>query len=199
MQERSTRGGIRRNKMSRREALAAKLAEAPFMTDEALAAHFNVSVQTVRLDRMALRIPELRERVRSMAESGLRAVRSMASAEMVGELLELTLGKRAASLLEIRRDMLFDKSGYARSQFLFAQADCLAAAVVDADVVQASLANVKFIRPARLGERLVARAEVIRKKGNKHVVLVSTTSGEEQVFRGKFVVLAVPPEGEGSL
>ena len=40
-----------------------KLIEAhPFVTDEELAKHFDVSVQTIRLDRLELGIPELRMR-----------------------------------------------------------------------------------------------------------------------------------------
>ncbi|HHY94278.1 MAG TPA: DeoR family transcriptional regulator, partial [Firmicutes bacterium] len=46
--------------MSRRErqaSLQERLRENPFLTDEELARAFSVSVQTIRLDRLSLRIP----------------------------------------------------------------------------------------------------------------------------------------------
>lgn len=41
----------------------------PFLTDEQLAKNLAVSIQTIRLDRLSLNIPELRERTRQMAEN----------------------------------------------------------------------------------------------------------------------------------
>ena len=37
----------------------------PFITDEELAGKFGVSIQTIRLDRLELSIPELRERIKT--------------------------------------------------------------------------------------------------------------------------------------
>jgi acyl-coenzyme A thioesterase PaaI-like protein len=88
--------------------------------------------------------------------------------------------------------MVFEKSRIVRSHFILAQADSLALAIINSDVALTGLANIKYRRPVRVGERLVARAEIIREKGpDKFVVLVLTNVGDEQVFRGKFVVLAV--------
>lgn len=51
----------RGKKTTRHKALQEQLRQNPFMTDEQLADAFEVSVQTIRLDRLLLGIPELRE------------------------------------------------------------------------------------------------------------------------------------------
>lgn len=51
----------RRSKKERQELLQQTIESNPFITDEDLAEKFQVSIQTVRLDRMELSIPELRE------------------------------------------------------------------------------------------------------------------------------------------
>src|SRR5690606_8233638 len=172
--------------------------ENPFLTDEELAARFDVSVQTIRLDRLALGIPELRERTREMAERSYSLVKSIGAREIVGELVDLELGRWGISILETTPDMVFEKTRIVRSHFLFAQADSLALAIIDADVAVTGIVNVKYKRPVTAGERLVARAEVIRVKGDdKFVVQVVTRSGQEQVFRAKFMIFALSGEKDG--
>lgn len=182
----------------RQQSLRQALDENPFLTDEELAARFGVSVQTIRLDRMMLGIPELRERTREMAERSYSLVKSIAVREIVGELVDLQLGRSAVSILETTPDMVFEKTRIVRSHFLFAQADSLALALIDADVAVTGLVNAKYRRPVLAGERLVAKAEVIRIKGkDKFVVQVATHSGNEQVFRAKSIVFAIPPHRAG--
>lgn len=183
------------HRKQRQRRLRQVLDENPFLTDEELAAHFDVSVQTIRLDRLALGIPELRERTREMAERSYGLVKSIGVREIVGELVDLELGRRGISILETTPDMVFEKTRIVRSHFLFAQADSLALAIIDADVAVTGIVNVKYKRPVTAGERLVARAEVIRVKGDdKFVVQVVTHSGQEQVFRAKFMVFSLSGE-----
>lgn len=169
--------------------LKEKINENPFLTDEELARAFGVSVQTIRLDRMALGIPELRQRTRAMAERAYGVVRSLGTREIVGEIVDIELNKRGVSILETTEGMALERTGIVRGHHIFAQADSLAIAIIDADVVLTGLANSKFKRPVRVGERLIAKAEVVRKiRGSNYVVQVTTRVGDEQVFRGKFVV-----------
>ncbi len=169
----------------------------PFAGDEELAHTFGVSVQTIRLDRMALGIPELRERIRAMAQQTYGAVKSMGAREIVGDLLDLELGSRGLSILETRRDMVFERSRVVRGQYIFAQAESLAIALIDAEMALTGLANVKFRRPVQVGERLVAKGQVLDRRHNRYTVLVETHAGPEKVFRGKFLIFAL--EGEGRL
>ena len=66
----------KRSKVQRQKELVDMLKTDPFYTDEELAEVFSVSVQTIRLDRMSLNIPELRERVKNIAESQSTKVRT---------------------------------------------------------------------------------------------------------------------------
>lgn len=178
-------------KRLRQHLLRERLRENPFLSDEDLARSFEVSVQTIRLDRLALGIPELRERTKHVAERTLGIVKSMGAKEIVGELIDIRLGERGISILETTEDMVFERSQIVRGHYIFAQADSLAIALIDADVALTGLANIKYKRPVHMGEKLIAKGEVIRRKGSHFVVLVETQVGSEKVFRGKFVVFAV--------
>jgi acyl-coenzyme A thioesterase PaaI-like protein len=180
-------------KAGRHRLVIERLRDNPFLTDAELAEHFQVSVQTIRLDRLALGIPELRERVKEVAERTHGQVKSLQSKEIVGELIDITLGQNGISLLETTESMVFERSRIVRGHYIFAQADSLAIALIDADVALTGLANIKYRRPVQVGEKLIAKGEVLRRKGNKFVVLVTTRVGSEPVFRGKFVVAAVEP------
>jgi len=180
-------------KRDRQAMLKEKIRENPFLSDEDLAILFGVSIQTIRLDRLAMAIPELRERTKSVAERNYGIVKSMGSKEIVGELIDITLGQKGISILETTEEMVFERSRVVRGQYIFAQAESLAIALIDSDVVLTGLANVKFKRPVTVGEKLVAKGEVIRTRRTQHVVLVETRVGAENVFRGKFSVFAVNP------
>jgi len=180
-------------KRERQQLLQEKIRENPFLSDEELAKMFGVSIQTIRLDRLALGIPEQRERTKSMAERLHGVVKSMGTKEIVGELIDITLGERGISILETTEEMVFERSRVVRGQYIFAQAESLAIALIDAPVVLTGLANVKFKRPVTVGERLVAQGEVIRRRRTQYVVLVETKVGTEKVFRGKFSVFVVDP------
>ncbi|MCY0886676.1 MAG: transcription factor FapR [Firmicutes bacterium] len=180
-------------RQERQRWLAEYVRRHPLVTDEELARQLKVSVPTVRLDRMALGIPELRRRTEGLAQRAIEGVRSLGREEMVGELIELELGRYGSSRLVTDLTMAFARTGVVRGHYLFAQADSLAIAVINGDVVLTGLANAKFKRPVMAGEELVARAEVIRRERQRAVVLVVTQSGSDVVFRAKFVVFALDP------
>ncbi len=191
-------GGAALPKPVRHKKLSAYIAGNPFVTDEELARMFNVSVQTIRLDRLELGIPELRERTKQYAENSYAKVKSLAGREIIGDLLDLDLEKSGLSLLEITDDMVFEKNRIARGHILFAQANSLAVAIVDAEVALTGVARVSFVRPISLGERIVAKAIINSKSGNKYNISVTSKSDNEVVFKGKFRVFAVDLE-EGAL
>ena len=179
----------------RRHTLQRVLADNPFCTDDELAGMLHVSVQTIRLDRMALGLPELRARVRAMAENAHSQLRTLGSKEIVGDLLDLKLGERAISLLTTDESMTFERSQAIRGQFLFAQAESLALAVLDVPVARTRVANAKFKSEVRSGERLIAVAEVIRQpEPCEYVVLVQIHTADRSVFRAKFMMQTVSVE-----
>lgn len=56
-------------KAERRQAIQKAIELNPFITDSELCEQFEVSIQTIRLDRTNLSIPELRKRIKLVAES----------------------------------------------------------------------------------------------------------------------------------
>lgn len=177
-------------KKIRQELLTEQLNEKPFLTDEALARLLQVSIQTVRLDRMELGIPELRERVRKMAVSAQKKIKTVASDEIIGELIDLELGKSGISLLHITDDMVFEKNKVARGHYIYSQASSLALALIDAPMALTGVANIKYKMPVHVGDKLVAKAEIVKQRGNKYFVWVKTRNGMEEVFRAKFIVVS---------
>ena len=163
----------------------------PFLTDEELAEKFNISVQSIRLDRLELKIPELRERVKNVAENNFLKVKSIAGKEFVGELIDIQPGKSAISILDTNKDMVFEKSQVVRGQYIYAQAESIALAIIDANVALTGVANIKYKRPILAGEKLIAKAEVIRKRANKYFVWVMIYIKQQEVFRGKFILVSM--------
>ncbi|ACV62060.1 regulatory protein DeoR [Desulfofarcimen acetoxidans DSM 771] len=181
-------------KSERQQVLEKYLANNPFLTDEKLAQILGVSIQTVRLDRGELNIPELRQRLKEIARGNDRELRSLSSDELVGELIEMEADQYASSHLSISEDMAFQKTKIARGHHLFAQANSLAVAAIDAEVVLTGTARVSFKRPVYIGELVVARAVVKRKKGQKYLVRVISQVFDEIVLEGDFLVFVMSKE-----
>lgn len=181
----------RKSKEERRKVLGAELAKHPFFTDDELAERYKVSVSTIRLDRGELGIPELRERTRAVAQEAYSTLKSLDDQELIGELLELVIGERACSKLVIDESMVLTKARVARGHYLFAQANSLAIALVDAPMALTGSVELKFIRPVQLGEVVVAVGKVLKRKRNKYWVQVEVHVGTEEVLRGDWVLFAI--------
>ncbi|OIQ62112.1 transcription factor FapR [Neomoorella thermoacetica] len=179
----------RGNKEERQQALRRYLRSNPFATDEELAEKFEVSVPTIRLDRLALGIPEVRERIMAMAQEARSRMRGVTAEELVGELVELQPGVMGISILEITPPMLVQPAGVARGYYLFAQAHSLALATVGAEVVLTSSARVRYRRPVYAGERVVARAMVKMVKDSTCLVSVHSRVNGEIVFKGQYIII----------
>ncbi|MCS1351368.1 transcription factor FapR [Mechercharimyces sp. CAU 1602] len=175
---------MRSSKKERQQRLAHLLQSDPFLTDEEVARLFQVSIQTIRLDRMELKIPELRERIKQVAEESLEDVRSLAPDEVIGEIVEIQLGFSGVSLFEVKKEHVFARTHIARGHHLFAQANSLAIALMDAEVALTATAGISFVRPVRLGEKCTARAHVVRESGSRTQVDVITSVEGETVFQG---------------
>ncbi len=183
-------GGInmRKPKKIRQEELKNQIDRVPFITDEELAKTFGVSIQTIRLDRMEMGIPELRERIKSVANQEWNGtVKALPIEEVIGEVVDLELDDRAISILDIRPDHVFSRNHIARGHHLFAQANSLAVALIDDELALTARSTIHFSRPVKLGERVVAKATV-QGEGEKGRTIVKVHSyvGQEEVFAGTF-------------
>ncbi|OXS52634.1 fatty acid biosynthesis transcriptional regulator [Cohnella sp. CIP 111063] len=187
---REWRGVERLPKRQRHQQLSKLLEENPFLTDRELTRLLKVSIQTIRLDRLELAIPELRERLKLMAERSYDSVRSLPLHEVIGDILDLQLDKSGISLFEISEEHVFSRSGIARGHHVFAQANSLAVAVINDEIALTASADIRFIRPARLGEKCIAKAFVRSSGGQKGKakVEVFTYVGDEMVFQGNFII-----------
>lgn len=178
-------------KKERQQILLDKIKSDPFMTDEELSELFTVSIPTIRLDRLELGIPELRERIKSVAEHNYSKVKSLQSKEIVGELIDLNLSKSGVSVLETDDSMAFEKTKIIRGHFIYSLAESLAIAVIDADVALVGVANIKYKTPVYSGCKLIARAEVKRVRGSNYLVWVRISEKQMEIFRGKFILVSL--------
>lgn len=177
-------------KKVRQEKLKAKIEAMPFITDEALAKEFAVSIQTIRLDRMELAIPELRERIKSVAtDQWNETVKALPIDEVIGEIIDLELDNRAISILDIRKEHVFSRNNIARGHHLFAQANSLAVAVIDDELALTAKAEIKFSRQVNEGERVIAKAGVVNTdRKQRTTVQVDSFVDNELVFSGSFLM-----------
>ena len=178
-------------KKNRQDRLLKLIEQNPLATDEELAASLEASVSTIRLDRAVLGVPELRERMRSMAQKATSRLRSLKQNEVVGDLLELEPNKWALSVLETRREMAFRKTDMVWDHYIYAQASSIAIAVVEADLVIVDSMRGEYKGHARVGDSLVARAKVGVQKDGKYIVSVRTKVGEKEIFVGRFIAAIV--------
>ena len=181
---------MKRNKQERQARLQEKIEQMPFITDEELAKTFGVSIQTIRLDRMELSIPELRERIKSVATNQWNeTVKALPLEEVIGEVVDLELDEKAISILDIREEHVFSRNRIARGHHLFAQANSLAVAVINDELALTAKTEIQFKRQVKQGERVVAKASV---KGNddkgRTIVHVVSSVDSETVFSGDFIM-----------
>ncbi|MFO1445863.1 transcription factor FapR [Bacillus sp. Bva_UNVM-123] len=182
---------MRRNKKDRQQLLAATIKENPFITDEDLAEKFSVSVQTIRLDRLELAIPELRERIKHVAEKNFdEEVRALPIDEIIGEIIDIELDKTAISILDIKAEHVFKRNQIARGHHLFAQANSLAVALMNDELALTAKANIQFTRSVKENERVIAKAKVVKIDAEKGRTIVEVTSfvNNELVFKGEFIM-----------
>ncbi|WP_246940046.1 transcription factor FapR [Bacillus pinisoli] len=180
---------MRKNKQERQQLLLETIGENPFITDEELAEKFTVSIQTIRLDRLELSIPELRERIKNVAEKQLvKEVRSLPIDEVIGEIIDFEPDHSAISIFDVKEEHVFKRNRIARGHHLFAQANSLAVAVINDELALTAKANIRFTRQVKVGERVVAKAKVVfvDKEKERTTVEVNSFVGTELVFSGEF-------------
>jgi uncharacterized protein (TIGR00369 family) len=105
--------------------------------------------------------------------------------------VELSQGKAIVKLKTDER-MVADEYGLIHGGFIFSLADYASMLAVNEETVVLAKAEVKFLKPVKLGDEVVATAEVKGIEGKKRFVSVEVKRGDEVVFTGEF--LCVVPE-----
>jgi len=178
---------IKAEKKLRHERLAKLLDNNPMGTDEELASMLGVSVSTVRLDRALMGVPELRERIKRMAQEAGSKLRSLSRSEIVGDLLGLEPNKWALSVLRTTKEMAFRTTDILWDHYIYAQASSIAVAVIEAATVIIDSMRGEYKGRARVGDILIARAKVGVNKDDRYIVSVHTGVGEKEIFVGRFI------------
>ena len=105
--------------------------------------------------------------------------------ELCGTPLEVEEGYSRVRLQTNKR-MAVDESGLVHGGFVFGLADYSAMIAVNHPNVVLGAADVKFLKPVRVHEVLLAEAKVRAREGKKHIVSVTVQCGDTKVFRGDF-------------
>jgi acyl-coenzyme A thioesterase PaaI-like protein len=191
---------VRKPKKERQQALAESIKDNPFVTDEELSTKFDVSVQTIRLDRMELGIPELRERIKHVAVKTFEdEVKSLPIDEVIGEIIDIELDERAISIFDVKPEHVFQRNQIARGHHLFAQANSLAVAVMNDELALTVKSELQFLRPVTAGQRVVAKAQLIDRNPAKNRAYVKVVSSVDlaTVFIGTFEMYRMTEQSEG--
>lgn len=167
-------------KRKRQEMLVKTIRDNPFFKDEQLAEKLGVSVATIRLDRTELGISEYRERVRNVASYKKDASKD------VGEVIDFELYHNGTSVLSVFDASVFPGSDIIMGQALYSYAENLALSLINAKTALVKVANIKYLRPCKTSDCLVAKYEVMRVHDKEYVVWVRISKDETEMSRVKF-------------
>ncbi|MCU5746709.1 transcription factor FapR [Staphylococcus sp. SQ8-PEA] len=173
-------------KTARRHAIRKEIESNPFVTDYELSTQFEVSIQTIRLDRTHLEIPELRKRIQQVAEKNYDRIRSIEGSEIIGDVIDVSPNEHATSIIHVNEESVFTRNQIARGHVLFAQANSLCVALIHQPIVLTQSSEVKFIHKVRLNETVRAEARTINKSDQYYTIEVKSYVREDLVFLGTF-------------
>ncbi|KRG09966.1 transcription factor FapR [Staphylococcus sp. NAM3COL9] len=173
-------------KQERREAIKKEIEKNPFITDLDLSILFSVSIQTIRLDRTYLNIPELRKRIKSVARKNYENIRSIDGSEIIGDVINVQPDQLATSIIDIDEDSVFTRNKIARGHVLFAQANSLCVALIHKPVVLTQESNVAFLKTVKLNDTVRADAQAIEITSKYYMIKVNSYVKDTLVFRGTF-------------
>ena len=165
-------------KKERHKKLVSIVKSNPFVKDSELAEILNVSVATIRIDRGELGIDEYRERIKKMAKN--------VSGKIPLDIVDMKLYHDGISVVSTDDAVTYDGTDIIKGQAMFGIAENLALDIINAKEALIRVANVKYIKEVRKGEKLIAKFEVIRVKDGEYVVWVKIRANQVEVFRSKF-------------
>ena len=178
----------------RHQKILEEVQKNPFILDEELAEILKVSIHTIRSDRRRLGIAEVRRRGREISKSLFASAKTLTKQEIIGDILEIELDKEGMSLLDTDSSMALQKTNIVRGHILFAQANSLANAIVNAEVALTAEARVRYVAPVYAGEKVLAKARILATKMNLKEVEVVMKTKRKLVFEGIFLIYPLTTE-----
>ncbi|WP_457742323.1 hotdog domain-containing protein [Thermococcus sp.] len=109
----------------------------------------------------------------------------LTSERLVGRPLRIEPGETEVELLTTE-EMVVDEKGLVHGGFTFGLADYSAMLAVNEPTVVLGKAEVRFLKPVKVGDRLVAKAKVVEDLGKKKIVKAEVFREGEKVFEGTF-------------
>lgn len=173
-------------KQERRNEIKNEIEKNPFITDLDLSVLFSVSIQTIRLDRTHLNIPELRTRIKTVAKENYESIRSIEGSEIIGDVINVQPDQTATSIIRIDEKSVFTRNKIARGHVLFAQANSVCVALIHKPVVLTRDSNVTFIKTVKLNETVRADAQTIEIRDKFYTIKVRSYVKDTLVFKGTF-------------
>jgi len=119
---------------------------------------------------------------------------------LCGNLLALDKGS-ARVALDATGSMAVDAQGLVHGGFVFGLADYAAMLAVNDPNVVLGAAETRFLKPVRVGDRMIASAKTFDIQGRKREVRVEAAVNSEKVFEGTFTCFVLERhvlEGVGS-
>ena len=173
----------------RNKQIIEHLEKNPFATDEQLANHFNVSINTIRLDRARLGIKELRERIKVRASENVKKIVSLSEEEIIGDIIEIVPGERGLSVMKTQDYMSFENTDVIKGYHIYSVAESLAISIIPKKVALVGIANIKYVKQILKGETIYASAEIKKKRETNYIVWVQIYNESKEVkFKGKFLL-----------
>ena len=105
--------------------------------------------------------------------------------KLCGKPLFVEDGQSRVELVTTDR-MAADEAGLVHGGFIFGAADYAAMIAVNHPHVVLGASDVKFLKPVRVGETVVAQARIQEVKGKKYWVSVNVSKDDVEVFQGMF-------------
>jgi acyl-coenzyme A thioesterase PaaI-like protein len=113
------------------------------------------------------------------------------NARLCGRPLTVGDGRAIVELLTVS-EMSVDARGLVHGGFVFGQADYAAMLAVNHPNVVLGAAQMRFLKPVRVGERIVARAHVVAEQGHKREVEVSVERDSDIVLSARMSCYVLP-------
>jgi acyl-coenzyme A thioesterase PaaI-like protein len=93
--------------------------------------------------------------------------------------------------LHTNERMAVDESGLVHGGFIFGLADYAAMIAVNHPNVVLGAAEVRFLKPVKVNDIVIAEANVDSTEGKKSTVTVTVKGGETEVFKGEFACFSL--------
>ncbi len=110
----------------------------------------------------------------------------LANEKFCGRVLKIKDGEAEVELLATP-EMTVDEKGLVHGGFTFSLADLSAMVAVNHPFVVLAEAKVKFLRPVKVGDRILSKAKVVSSEGSKRIVSVEVFKDGEKVLEGEFL------------